>query len=166
MSDLRACFEAGGFSDVQTYIQSGNVVFAAPERSQAKLAVRIESTLTSTFGYEALVVLRSHRQLKAVVAGAPSGFGGEPKRYRYDVIFLKQPLTPAKAMKSVTTRDGVDEVSTGPGVIYFRRLASRASQSHVSRLAGLPVYREMTVRNWNTTTKLVAMMDAGKGEPS
>jgi uncharacterized protein (DUF1697 family) len=45
-------------------------------------------------------------------------------------------------------------------VLYFARLTSRASQSQLSRLVGMPVYQSMTIRNWNTTTKLLQLVDA------
>jgi uncharacterized protein (DUF1697 family) len=44
-------------------------------------------------------------------------------------------------------------------VLYFSRLNSRASQSRLTRIIGLPVYQSMTIRNWNTTTKLLSMME-------
>ena len=90
----------------------------------------------------------------------PDGFGSKPAEYRYDVLFLKAPLTAAEAMKSIRTKDGVDEAFAGKDVIYFSRLTSRATQSYLSRVVGLPVYQNMTIRNWNTSTKLLALMDA------
>jgi uncharacterized protein (DUF1697 family) len=75
------------------------------------------------------------------------------------VIFLKSPLSAAQAMKSITTRPGVDKVRAGEGVLYTSRLISRATQSHISRIVALPIYQDMTIRNWNTTTKLLQMMN-------
>jgi uncharacterized protein (DUF1697 family) len=158
MSELKGCFEAGGFKDVVTYIQSGNVLFRSAGGSVA-LARRIEEMLTSTFGYQASVVLRSRAQLRAVVERAPEGFGVDPEAFRYDVIFLKEPLTARAALKSVPTRQGVDEVHAGRGVLYSSRLISRAAQSHLSKVVSLPIYQSMTIRNWNTTTTLLRMMD-------
>jgi len=94
----------------------------------------------------------------------PKGFGRKPETYRYDVIYLMDGLTPATAIKRVLTRPGVDEARTGPGVLYFSRLIVRASQSRLTRIIGLPIYQQMTIRNWNTTTRLLALMQArGKG---
>jgi uncharacterized protein (DUF1697 family) len=47
----------------------------------------------------------------------------------------------------------------GKHVLYFSRLISRASQSHLSRIISLPMYQNMTIRNWNTTTRLLAIMN-------
>jgi uncharacterized protein (DUF1697 family) len=61
-------------------------------------------------------------------------------------------------MQWVTTRAGVDQAFAGNGVLYFSRLTSRASQSRLSRVASTPVYQSMTIRNWNTTSRLLNIM--------
>ena len=63
-------------------------------------------------------------------------------------------------MRYIPLRDGVDQVFAGEGVCYFARLISRATQSYMSRIVGTPNYKSMTIRNWNTTVKLLALMDA------
>ena len=160
MTDLRRCFEAQGFGKVATYIQSGNVLFEADTWSSDKLSVEIEEALSERFGYQARIVLRSHDQMRAIVVDAPPGFGGQPDLYRYDVVFLREPLTAAQAMQDIPAREGVDQAIAGAGVCYFSRLISRASQSYMSRIIALPVYQSMTIRNWNTTIKLQTLMDA------
>ena len=160
MKELAALFGKAGCRDVSTYIQSGNVVFGSSRSSLTELTDRIEALLSTTFGYEASVVLRSRSQMRATVDRAPAGFGDDPARYRYDAIFLKAPLTARTAMKNVPTKEGVDRADAGPGVLYFSRLTSRASQSQLSRIVGTPIYQSMTIRNWNTTTRLQQMVDA------
>jgi len=159
MTDLKACFEDLGFQDVRTYIQSGNVLFSAIG-SNAKLTKQIETALSKTFNYQSRVVVRSLKQMKDIVINAPKGFGSDPATYRYDVLFLKEPLTAEEAMKSISIKEGVDEAFSRKGVLYFSRLNSKATQSHLNRIASMPVYQSMTLRNWNTTTKLLNMMEA------
>jgi uncharacterized protein (DUF1697 family) len=158
MPALKACFEAQGHGDVTTYIQSGNVLFTSDCSNQRTLVHQIEQALSKTFAYRSRVVVRSFREMKGIVDGAPRGFGARPAAYRYDVIFLKDPLTAGEAMKIVTARPGVDRASAGDGVLYFSRLISRASQSHLTRVVGKPEYQNMTIRNWNTTGKLLELM--------
>jgi uncharacterized protein (DUF1697 family) len=158
MSDLKACFEAQGLQRVRTYIQSGNVIFGTDDQDQAKLAGQIEEALSGTFNYHSRLVLRSEAEMEKIVRKAPDGFGSDPSAYRYDVIFLKEPLTAAEAMQRVSTKDGVDQAFAGKGVLYFSRLTSRATSSHLNRIVSMPVYQSMTIRNWNTTTKLLELM--------
>jgi uncharacterized protein (DUF1697 family) len=159
MPALKACFEANGFDDVATYIQSGNVLFGSSETRPSELANMIEEVLGQEFGYAATVVVRNRKQMRATVDHAPKGFGAEPAKYRYDVIFLKEPLTAKAAITSVPTKPGVDEAHAGAGVLYFSRLTSKATQSRLSRIVSSPIYPSVTIRNWNTTTKLLRMME-------
>jgi len=160
MTELKSCFEAQRFDNVSTYIQSGNVIFSCADVDQGELSARIERFLSQKFNYSSRVVIRSLKQMKEIVNRAPKDFGRSPEIYRYDAIFLRDPVTAAEAMKSVTAKAGVDAVYAGKGVLYFSRLISKASQSHLTRIIAKPVYREMTIRNWNTTTKLLSLMEA------
>jgi uncharacterized protein (DUF1697 family) len=159
MPQLKACFEEGGFENVSTYIQSGNVLFEAPKGKADALTRVVEKQLSDAFDLEISVVLRSRQQMTRVIADAPKGFGSDLARYRYDVIFLKEPLTAAQALKHVRTRDGVDTAAAGTGVLYFSRLTSKATQSYLNKIIGTPAYKRMTIRNWNTTTKILALME-------
>ena len=159
MMDLKAGFEAMGFANVRTYIQSGNVLIESAEKDKDLLMAAIEASLSQRFNFQARVVVISQKELAAIVRDAPEGFGTDEKKFRYDVIFLKEPLTTKEAMKSVSVREGVDTAHAGKQALYFSRLISRASQSHLTRIIGLPVYQNMTIRNWNTTTKLLALME-------
>jgi uncharacterized protein (DUF1697 family) len=160
MTALRASFQALGLLDVTSFIASGNVLFRSTSTDARALASRIERALSKEFGYAATIVLRSHAQMQTVVRGAPEGFGESARLYRYDVVFVKEPLVPRTVVTTIRTREGVDTATAGPGVIYFSRLIARASQSHLPKLVSMPVYKQLTIRNWNTTTKLLALLEA------
>jgi uncharacterized protein (DUF1697 family) len=159
MPALKAAFEANGFERVVTYIQSGNVIFASPATSNAELTTRIEALLAESFGFPVPVVVRTRKQMRTVLDRAPSGFGEDAAAFRSDVIFLKEPLTAKAAIASVPTNPEVDEVQQGPGVLYFSRLIAEATRSRLNKIVSSPIYPNITIRNWNTTTRLVAMLD-------
>ena len=163
MVDLKASLEEMGFSNVVTYIQSGNVLVQSEDKDKAVLTSKIEKGLSKRFNFEAKVVVISQKELTAIIKSAPEGFGKDEKKFRYDVIFLKEPLTPKEAMESVKVREGVDTAHAGKQALYFSRLISRASQSYLTKIIGLPAYQNMTIRNWNTTTKLFALMEGQNG---
>src|SRR5829696_1988517 len=125
MADLRAAFEGAGHTAVRTYIQSGNVLF---ESRGGVDEDAIEAVLERRFGLPLVVVLRTERQLRAVVEGAPEGFGRRPDTFHSDVVFLKAPLTSRQAMRVVELRDGVDQAWPGKGAVYFQRLSARRTQ--------------------------------------
>jgi len=156
MADLRAAIEEMGFDEVATYIASGNVLFRAPRQKREELAARIESGLSRRFGTELKVVLLTEAQLKVVVEGAPRGFGA--KSHLCDVVFLRKPLTVSKAFGVVEIREGVDRAWEGRGVLYLSRLASKATSSRINKIASTTEYKNMTIRSWSTTTKLLDQM--------
>jgi uncharacterized protein (DUF1697 family) len=156
MADLRTAFEEMKFDQVATYIASGNVLFGAPRQKRETLTSRIESKLSERFGTELRVVVVSQSELGKVVEGAPRGFGSDS--HRCDVIFLRRPLTVKKTFGLLETKEGVDSAWAGAGVLYFSRLAARASSSRMSRIVALPEYQNMTIRSWSTTVKLRDLM--------
>jgi uncharacterized protein (DUF1697 family) len=157
MPALKACFEAQGLDEVVTYIASGNVVFSAAEPKAEKLARLIEDGISQTFSCTTIAVLRSGKQMKDVVARAPKGFGTQPEKYRYDVIFLAPGLTAAAALKRVPLHPEVDVAQAGTGVLYFSRLIAQATKSRLGKIAGTPIYKSLTIRNWNTTSALARL---------
>jgi uncharacterized protein (DUF1697 family) len=158
MSDLKASFEKMGFTDVSTYIQSGNVIFTATEKNPVDLCNKIEKKLSADFGYQSKVAIVTFAELTRVIEEAPSGFGTEPEKYRYDVIFFKDQIKPQSVMPDIKLREGVDTADCGSHTLYFSRLISKAGQSYLKNVMVLPAYKLMTIRNWNTTKKLSELM--------
>lgn len=156
MAELREAVEAIGHTDVATYIQSGNALFRAPRQPRPELAARLESGLSERFGIELKVVVVTAAELRRVVEEAPDGFGAET--HRCDVIFLRKPLTVKQAMAVIETKEGVDSAWAGKGVLYFSRLDAKASSSRLSKVVARPEYKNMTIRSWRTTEKLLALM--------
>ena len=129
MAALRTVLEDAGFSNVATYIASGNV-FLDSDRTAAKVAATIEAALPKSFKLDAeliRVAVLSKADLEAVIEQRPKGFGDEPAKYHSDAIFLMG-IDADEAMAVFSPREGVDEVWPGDGVIYHRRLSAAAHQ--------------------------------------
>ena len=62
-------------------------------------------------------------------------------------------------MAAIETKEGVDEAWAGKGVLYFSRLDAKASSSRLGKVVARPEYKQMTIRNWRTTTKLLALTE-------
>jgi uncharacterized protein (DUF1697 family) len=103
-------------------------------------------------------VLLTEAQLKAVVEGAPRGFGA--RSHLWDVVFVRKPLTVKEAFGVVEIREGVDRAWAGKGVLYLSRLAAKATSSRINKIASRPEYKHMTIRSWSTTTRLLALMES------
>ncbi len=159
MADLRAALEARGFAGVRTFIQSGNVVLAAPGRSEAEVSDVVVDVLRESFDVDTVVVTVTADTMRAARDRAPRGFGGEPGTYHSDVCFLMPEFTAEDAAPAFGIREGVDTLWKGDGVIYFQRVSAQRTKSKLSAVMSAPVYKSMTIRNWATTCALVAMLD-------
>jgi uncharacterized protein (DUF1697 family) len=103
------------------------------------------------------ILVLSQPQLQAIVDNKPKGFGNEPDTYYYDAIFLID-IDTVTAMTVFNPKDGVDRLWSGDGVVYLARLSSMRTKSHLNRIVGTPTYKSMTIRSWNTTTKLLSLL--------
>jgi len=165
MTQLKSCFEELGYEKVRTYIASGNVIFES-NKSAAKLAEEIQETLAKKFKLDSelikiLVLSRDH--LKKVINQAPKGFGTEPGKYHSDAIFLMG-IPSAEAFKIFNPREGVDKVWQGDLAIYSQRLSALRTKSRLNRIMSSPLYKQMTIRSWATTVKLLELMNAATRE--
>lgn len=73
MTDLKSLYEAHGFENVVTYIQSGNVVFDSDVADVSKLRSMIEESIEKKYGFQVPVQLRTHKELKKIIADTPFG---------------------------------------------------------------------------------------------
>jgi uncharacterized protein (DUF1697 family) len=76
------------------------------------------------------------------------------------VIFLRAPLTVKRAFGVLEMKEGVDQAWPGKGVVYFSRLTARATSSRMGKVVATPEYKNMTIRSWSTTTKLLALVES------
>ena len=116
MPELRTALEAAGFADVETYVQSGNVVVASGAKP-AEVARACEDMIAAQFGLEIDVVVRTRAELASVVRRDPLGdVASDPKRYQ--VTFLDATLAPAIAEKITAAPIGGERVVVAKREIY------------------------------------------------
>lgn len=154
MAELRNCLQNQGYDEVQTYIQSGNVILESELESTDAILSQIQSTLQNTFDYRNPVILIRYSELNRIISDAPPGFGQDNENYKYDVLYLINPLTSAEAISQIPKREDVDTAWKGSGVIYYRRNSRYLTKSMLNKLPSKPVYQKMTIRNWRTTNKI------------
>lgn len=160
MASLKKCLEELGFSDVSTYIASGNVIIKS-DKPAAKIRAQIEKALPENFKLDSelvKVLVLTRKQFQAVIDNKPKDFGEQPEKYHSDVIFLMD-ITPKEALPVFAPREGVDHIWPGDGVIYSQRLSAQRTKSRLGKIVGTPPYKSMTIRSWNTTTKLLKLLE-------
>lgn len=155
MGDLRAALEDGGFGEVRTYLQSGNVVLASKEKGDAVVR-KVERLIAKEFGLDISVVVRSRAQLARVVEANPLGkVAKNPKRYQ--VSFLA-----ARPSRDLISRVEQAVVSPEQVVVIGREIYAWHPETVArSKLWGLLAGQQLgvtaTARNWTTVTKLLAL---------
>lgn len=160
MAELRQLLEDLGYSDVSSYIASGNILLRS-DRSAAEIKAEIEEALPRTFRLDSdlvSVLVLTHAQLRAVVRDKPEGFGEQPGTYHRDAIFLIG-IDSAAAIKVFDPRQGVDRVWPGDGVIYSQRVSAERTRSRLNKIMGSPAYKSMTIRSWATTMALLELLE-------
>ena len=160
MAVLKNRLEELGFSRVSTYIASGNVILESDQHPD-DIKAQIEQSLPQSFKLDSeliKVLVLSHQQLQAVIDNKPAGFGEQPEKYHSDAIFLIG-IDSAQAMPVFSPREGVDQVWQGDGVIYSQRLSAQRTKSRLGKIVAAPAYKSMTIRSWNTTTKLLEILE-------
>jgi uncharacterized protein (DUF1697 family) len=166
MAPLRACLEELGYSNVVTYIASGNVILSS-DRPAAEVKRQVEEALPKAFRLDSelvAVLVLTRAQLRAVVRDKPKGFGDHPDKYHSDAIFLMG-IDSTTAMEVFDPRPGVDRVWPGDGVIYSQRLSAERTKSRLNKAISTPLYKSMTIRSWSTTLKLLELMDPPPTSP-
>lgn len=163
MADLKNCLVQLGFIDVITYIASGNVILKSTQSAE-RVKSQIEKALPAKFKLDSeliKVLVLTPNQLEAIIAKKPKDFGDYPEKYYSDVIFLLD-IGADEALKVFDPRAGVDMIWQGDSVIYSQRLSTKRTQSRLSKIAMSPLYKSMTIRSWNTTTKLLMLLNNKK----
>jgi uncharacterized protein (DUF1697 family) len=162
MDDLRSLYESLGFTNVQTYINSGNVLFSAAARDPARLRKRIEDAIESACGFRSDVILRTSADLRDVIARNP--FAARPglEANRFAIHFLA-------ADPSAEARQRVLAINAAPEELHIhgRELYIYYTNGMARPKLSLPGVEKTlgilgTSRNWNTVRKLLEMAEKMK----
>lgn len=145
MSDLAALVEQLGGRDVQTYLQSGNVVYTG----SASLGGQLETALQEQLGVTAAVLTRSGRELAAVVAGNPYTVGGTV----VSVTFLRDRAS-ASAVAAIDPRAYDDEFVVAGREVYLHTPNGYGRSKLLNRFWERKLGTVATTRNWNTVVAL------------
>jgi len=159
MDALKTALSACGLSDVRTYIQSGNVIFNSESTDKDKLAGLITGCIKETFSHDVAVALFTAPEWRQVITGAPSWWGKDDA-WRHNILILIRPYdTGDIRLLEDKLKPGMELLQIGNGVLYQsidRNAVSRGATG--SKLIANPLYKKMTIRNYNTATKLVALL--------
>ena len=157
MRALKESFETMGFANVSTYINSGNIIFQSKESDPRKLEKKLEQMLSSDYQLDSKVVVRSLSEMEKLVQALPREWNDDSD-FRYNVVFLRHTVDSEKVLDELPANNDIEEVLYRPGALLWSLQASEATRSKFAKLPTRKIYKEMTIRNLNTTRKLHDLM--------
>jgi uncharacterized protein (DUF1697 family) len=158
MKDLAAVFEAAGCADVETYIQSGNVLFTAKAAVVRQVPALVAAALQNDFEVDSPVVLRDATELAAVVKGNPFLKRGEDLSTLH-VGFLATAPEPARVKALDPARSPPDEFVVKGRELYLHFPKGLGRSKLTNAWFDKQLDTLSTVRNWNTVLELTRRAD-------
>jgi uncharacterized protein (DUF1697 family) len=154
MDYLRQLFEALGFSNVETFIASGNVVFETTSKNAKVLEKKIETHLHEALGYEVATFIRTEAELAAIASYAPFPAPALKAATALNIAFLKEPLDGQAQPKLMALKTAIDDFYVQNREIYWlcrkKQSESKFSNAVLERTLGL----QATLRGVNTVVKM------------
>lgn len=157
MASLRSCFERLKFTNVRTFINSGNVMFQSAAKSRAALEEQIEGGIKKACNMDIRVTVRSQKEIAAICRKIPAAWVTD-KTTRTDVMFLWPAVDYPKIVTEIPSNPDVDRLLYVKGAAVWNVDRDDYKRSRVPKMIGSAFYKNMTARNANTTRKLLALM--------
>lgn len=159
MKDLRNVFGGVGCTNIETYVQSGNVVFTATDRLAGRVASLVSEVLSENLGLRVPVVTRAAEELLHAARANPFlRRGADPQTLH--VAFLAVAPSPALVASLDPHRSPSDEFTVIGRDVFLRLPNGTARTKFSNAYLDSKLATTSTVRNWRTVLKLVEMTTA------
>jgi uncharacterized protein (DUF1697 family) len=155
MKKLKTTFELLGFTNVLTYINSGNVIFSSLIEPIEKT---IEAAIKKDFNLTIPVLLRTAKNIKQVSDSIPNTWQNNSE-HKTDILFLWEEIDSKEIVNSITTNPEVDVLHYIKGAIVWHVDRAVYDKSGMHKFITTPLYKKMTARNINTVRKLVELLE-------
>ncbi|SFM18318.1 Uncharacterized conserved protein, DUF1697 family [Paenibacillus sp. 1_12] len=158
MVDLKQMFEQMGFGKVQTYIQSGNVLFES-EESEAALRLKIEQRIEEVFGFVVTVVIRTIEQLEHIAKHCPFVANPSSQIEKVYIALLSEKPSEDKIAKLLLCTSEIDEfqLSSSKLEVYILCRQSVRKSIFTNNFLEKKLGVAATTRNWQTMSKLTML---------
>lgn len=156
MEKLRRIFGALGLKEVETFIASGNVVFASPSTDARVLQSKIEDRLHASLGYEVKTFLRSEKELAAIASYRPFTESRRKTAATFCVGFLAEPLAKAAVTALLALRTEVDDLHVHDREVYWLSKKKQSESAFSNALFERTLKVRATFRGMSTVERLAA----------
>ena len=159
MAELKKGFEDLGFSDVRTYLNSGNVMFSCREDDITGITKRIEKMIGDVFGLDIPVFVIKTEELKDIVRHAPEWWGTDDKKIYDNLIFIMPPTTFTEVYEAIgEPKEGLEQIMEYDNAVFWSfDLKDHRKTNWWPKTAALPIGSRLTIRTANTVRKLIDM---------
>ena len=158
MAGLRDVCTEAGCAAVQTYIQSGNVVFKAAQDLAERVPEIVSIAIRQRFGFETAVVVRSKEELRQVVASNPLDTSADPRFLH--VAFLENSPGADAVARLDPERSPPDVFEVRGGNVYLHYPNGVARSRLTNEYLAAQLQTVSTTRNWRTVLALLDMVNA------
>ena len=156
MKKLKTTFESLGFTNVVTYINSGNIIFRDISNEPDAIVNEIEKAMVTDFQLPIRVLVRSYKDIGTICDKLPLTWV-KNELMRTDVMFLWKEFDSPEIIQQLQINP-VDNVMYEQGAVLWHVAGKDYNKSGMSKLVGTKLYRNMTIRNVNTVRKLHQIM--------
>jgi uncharacterized protein (DUF1697 family) len=150
MTELKRLFESMSFSNVETFIASGNVIFETTAKDTVKLEKKIEALLKEALGYEVFTFLRTPAEVTAIAKYKPFKTKGES----LNVAFITEPLDDLPIQKLLALKNEIDDFHVYGREIYWLRQINPTESKFSNMILEKTIGRRATIRGINTIQKM------------
>jgi uncharacterized protein (DUF1697 family) len=150
MSELKGLFESLGFSNVETFIASGNVIFETSAKDEAKLEKKIGALLKESLGYEVSTFLRTPSEVAEIAKYKPFKVKGEA----LNVAFIAEPLDKGLTKKLMACKNEIDDFHVYGREVYWLRQIRPGESKFTNMILEKTIGRRATIRGINTIQKM------------
>ncbi|MEH7385277.1 DUF1697 domain-containing protein [Bacillus sp. JJ1521] len=157
MKLLKQTFEQVGMNNVVTYINTGNIIFSKNDTSKAELSRILEDVIQNDFGLQIKVIVRSVEDVRGIINAIPEIWKND-NEMKSDVMFLWDEIDDESVLENLVIKPNIDTVKYVPGAILWSVDKKNVSKSGMSKIIGSKIYKQITVRNVNTTRKIYELM--------
>jgi len=155
MNQLKQCLEKAGFQNVMTYINSGNVIFDYQAQDPPVLIKKCKEILEEEFKFPIDLALIDKESMREAIEHAPDWWGEDPNA-KHNALFVIHPATAIDIVAEVgSTKPEYEQVFAYGPVIFWSALLKTFSRTRWSKIVGTKVYKSVTIRNANTTRKVL-----------
>lgn len=148
MKKLKKLFESLGYTNVVTYLNSGNVIFGS-DTKQDTLQKKIPKKLKKEFGFEIPTLIKSEKEVKNIAAAIPENWKNDSEQ-KTDVAYLFPEIDTKKTIGELAVKKEFIDIRYVKGAIFWNVKRKEYNKSHLNKIISHKLYQLMTIRNVNT----------------